>query len=471
MTERSLGAELTTRFARVLYGVFPAYMLVVLAVFAATSELALRRSLESSADVIESLLGRYADPEGTPTGAAPAMLADQLVVMSEPFAITRTVAGDTGTRSVYFLSPTLPAKRLGAVTEENPDAIRDEIRQALAERASWHARILHRRSGEFDIYVVGRRTPYVVGLVGLTVIAALLLPLATLAARRGAVRAVALALAPLERVAGETRRIGPDALHDRITTPTGQREITELARDINRMLARVERSRAALEAFTADASHELRTPLTHLRLQAQWALEEARGPEEMRDALAAIERDVERTTKLVDDMLLIARSENRQIALARDPFDLVPLVREVEEVARAMAAGREVTVRALLDGPVLALGDEARTRQIILNLTSNAIRYTPSGCITLAVERDGAMTGVSVRDTGVGIPIDQHGRVFDRFWRGDASRSRTHGGSGLGLTIAKLLAELQGGRIAVESSPGEGSVFVLWLPGAGDAVG
>ena len=136
-----------------------------------------------------------------------------------------------------------------------------------------------------------------------------------------------------------------------------------------------------------------------------------------------------------------------------------------------MAAGREVTVSALLDGPVLALGDEARTRQIILNLTSNAIRYTPSGCITLAVERDGAMTGVSVRDTGVGIPIDQHGRVFDRFWRGDASRSRTHGGSGLGLTIAKLLAELQGGRIAVESSPGEGSVFVLWLPGAGAAVG
>lgn len=468
MLERSLAAELTARFARVLQTALPAYMLVVLAGFAVASEVALRRSLERSADVIEALLGRYADPEGAPTTAAPAMLADQLIGMREPFAITRAIAGDAGSRTVYFLSPTMPAKRLGTVSADRPDAIREQITQAIADRSSWRTRILQRRAGDFDIYVIASRNPYLVGLAGLVVIAGLLLPVAALAARRGAAVAVVRALAPLARVANETRRIGPDDLDGRITTPTGQREVTELADDINRMLARVERTHVALEAFTADASHELRTPLTHLRLQAHWALEEARDTDEMRDALAAIERDIERTTKLVDDMLLIARSENRQIAIARDPFDLTPLVRDIEEVTRAMAAGRDVTVRAILDGPVWALGDAGRTRQIILNLTSNAIRYTPSGCITLSVERDGVMAGVSVRDTGVGIPGDHLGRVFDRFWRGDVSRSRAHGGSGLGLTIAKLLAELQGGRITADSSPGKGSVFAVWLPRAGD---
>ncbi len=466
MDEQSLAAELTAGFARVLRTALPSYIFVVLGVFAAASEVALRRSLERSADVIQSLLGRYADPQGAPTAVAPAMLADLLLVMHEPFAITRTAPGDAGEQTVYFLSPTLPAKRLGAVPADRPDAIRNEITRALADRASWRTHILLRRAGEFDIYVIASRDPYLIGLAGLAVIAGLLLPVAAFAAHRGAAHTVARALAPLERVAEQTHRIGPDDLDDRITTPTGQREVTALANNINRMLARVERSHVALEAFTADASHELRTPLTHLRLQAQWALEEARGGDEMREALAAIERDVERTTKLVEDMLLIARSENRQIAMLREPFDLTPLVRDVEEVARAMAVGRDLDVQTMLDGPVWALGDSGRTRQIILNLTSNAIRYASSGCITLSVKREERMVGVAVRDTGDGIPGDQLGHVFDRFWRGDASRSRAHGGSGLGLTIAKLLAELQGGRITAESSPGEGSTFTVWLPSA-----
>src|SRR5256884_7775226 len=176
--------------------------------------------------------------------------------------------------------------------------------------------------GGFDISVVASREPYLVALGALAAAAALLLPVAALSARRGARHAVVAALDPLERVAAETRAIGPADLGKRIASPTGQAEVTELADSINRMLERVDRAHRALEAFTADASHELRTPLTHLRAQVQWAAAEGRSEAEMRDALGAVERGLGQTAKLVEELLLIARGENHPLALAHAPFEL-----------------------------------------------------------------------------------------------------------------------------------------------------
>ena len=233
------------------------------------------------------------------------------------------------------------------------------------------------------------------------------------------------------------------------------------------MLERVDRAHRALEAFTADASHELRTPLTHLRAQVQWALAEGRSEPEVRDALMAMERGLERTTKMVEELLLIARGENRQLALARAPFDLRMVVEEVKEITEAMAVDRELAVRAGPLDPAWALGDADRTRHILLNLASNAVRYTPRGEITFSLRRNSAVVGASVRDTGPGIAPEHVERIFDRFFRIDQSRSRALGGTGLGLAIARLLAELQGGEITVESAPGAGSTFTVWLPAAG----
>jgi two-component system phosphate regulon sensor histidine kinase PhoR len=117
-----------------------------------------------------------------------------------------------------------------------------------------------------------------------------------------------------------------------------------------------------------------------------------------------------------------------------------------------------------VDGPLYAVGDAGRTREILLNLASNAVRYTAAGSVVLTGERRDRLVGVAVRDTGCGIEPEQLSRVFDRFYRIDRSRSRTQCGAGLGLTIARLLAELQRGRIDVESTPGKGSAFTLWLP-------
>src|SRR5437588_5986660 len=320
--------------------------------------------------------------------------------------------------------------------------------------------------GEFDLYVVASRQSYFVPLGILVAAAALLLPLAAFVAARGAKRAVDEGLQPIERVTAETRAIGPSELGTRLTSPTGQAEVTDLAETVNRMLERVERAHRALQAFTADASHELRTPLTHLRAQVQWAAAGGRAGTETREALGAMERVLDQTAKLVEELLLIARGENRQLALAHAPFDLTAVVDEVREITEAMALGKGRVAWATPSVRRWALGAAGRTRHILLNLASNAVRYTASGSITFALETNGTRVGVRVRDTGQGIPPEHVERIFDRFFRVDRSRSRDLGGSGLGLAIARLLAELQGGQITVESTLGAGSTFTMWLPAA-----
>ena len=459
MSERRLSQVLTRRFSRVAWTALAGYALVVVLLFAAAAEMALRSSLEHSADVIQSLLGAYRDSTSAPGGVMPSALADQLVGMGGQVVITRTTTNAGGMPQVYYLSPGMPARRLeGAL---------GDLVSAITERARWRYRVLHRAMGEFDIYVVASRQSYLVPLGVLVAAAGLLLPLAAFAAARGARQGVDAALQPLERVTRETREIGPSELGTRLASPTGQAEVTALAESINRMLARVDRAHQALQSFTADASHELRTPLTHLRAQVQWASEEGRSDSEIRDALAAMERELDRTTKLVEELLLIARGENRQLALAHAPFDLTAVVEEVREITEAMAMDKSLVVRADQSPPVEAVGDADRTRHILLNLASNAVRYTPQGNVTFAIVRDGTEVGVSVRDTGPGIAPEHVERIFDRFFRIDQSRSRELGGTGLGLAIARLLAELQGGRIEVESTVGKGSTFTLWLPGAG----
>ena len=468
MSERRLGTLLTRRFTRVAWTGLAGYALLVVVLFAVAAEMALRRSLEHSADLTQSLLGAYRDSTSEPGGVMPSALADRLVAMGGQVVITRTTTGAGGKQDVYFVSPDMPAKRLeGLPGSASPEDVRRALLAAVAQRSRWRYRVLHRAAGSFDIYVVASRESYVVALGALVAAAAVLLPAAGYAVARGARQAVAGALRPLERVAAETRAIGPAELGTRLTSPTGQAEVTELADSVNRMLERVDRAHRALEAFTADASHELRTPLTHLRAQVQWAAAEGRTETETREALGAMERVLDQTAKLVEELLLIARGENRQLALAHAPFDLTAVVDEVREITEAMALGRDLAVHATALPPRWALGDADRTRHILLNLASNAVRYTPPpGSITFALETDGTMVGVSVRDTGPGIAPEHVERIFDRFFRVDQSRSRDLGGSGLGLAIARLFAELQGGHIRVTSTPGAGSTFTLWLPGA-----
>jgi len=464
VSETSLGPQITGRMARLLWGMLALYAAVVIVTFAALSELALRRSLAESADVIESLLTLYADPAGQPTAVAPAMLANQLLTMNERFLITRAVSHEGATRAVYYLSPNMPAKEVLPPPGATPDEVRNALIRAITDRGRWRLRLYHRRKGDFDIFVMGSRGPEAFAVGALSLVALLLLPAIALLSRRAAQRAVDTTLDPLVRVVTDTRTIGPSDLTRRLDARTGITEVSVIAAEINRLMDRVERSYRALEEFTADASHELRTPLTHLRAQAHWALAEHRTPAEMQEALSAISREVDQTAKMIEDLLLIARGESRELALAPESFALGDVVADVEDVAEAMAAGRNIAITTAEGGGILAYGDRDRTRQIVLNLVSNAVRYTEAGSIRFTFERRNGLAGIAVTDTGCGIAPDHLERIFDRFYRAERSRSRRYGGVGLGLTIARLLAELQGGHITVESEVGKGSTFTVWLP-------
>jgi len=464
VTEPRLATVLTGRVQRVAWTALTGFALLMVVVFAAASEFALRRTMQHSAEVIGSLLGAYTDSTRTPGRVMPSALAERLVGMGGRVLITRTTT-NAGMSQVYYVSPGMGQERLdGFPASASPEQVRQILLAAITRRSRWRFDLLQHAQGPFDIYVVASRDPYLVGLAALIGAVALLLPLAALGAGRGARQAVAATLGPLERITADTQAITPAALGTRIASPTGQAEVTALADSMNRMLERVDRAHRALAAFTADASHELRTPLTLVRAHAQWALAHQREEVEVRDALTAIEREVERTTKMVEELLLIARGENRQLALARVPFDLRPIVDEVREITEAMATDKRLAVRAEPGERAWAVGDPDRTRHILLNLATNAVRYTLEGEIRFRVQKDGNMVGVSVHDTGPGIAPQHQELIFDRFFRIDQSRSRELGGTGLGLAIARLLAELQQGRVTVESTVGNGSVFTLWLP-------
>src|SRR5204863_3347309 len=177
MSERRLSQVLTRRFSRVAWTALIGYAVVVVLLFAVAAEMALRRSLEHSADFIQSLLGAYRDSTSAPGGVMPSALADQLVGMGGQVVITRTTTNASGMQQVYFLSPGMPAKRLeGLPVSASPDDVRQALLAAIAERARWRYRVLHRSTAAFDIYVVASRQPYLAALVAVTAVAALLLP-------------------------------------------------------------------------------------------------------------------------------------------------------------------------------------------------------------------------------------------------------------------------------------------------------
>ncbi|HEX5872427.1 MAG TPA: HAMP domain-containing sensor histidine kinase, partial [Longimicrobium sp.] len=255
----------------------------------------------------------------------------------------------------------------------------------------------------------------------------------------------------------------------------------------NGMLERLERAVVTLRSFTADASHELRTPLTAIRGTAEVALARDRSAEELRGTLEEVLDETGSMLHLVEDLLVLARGDTAQVE-PREPVDLSAVLRDVQDVGEALAGGKPLEVR--LDAPdgLVVAGDAGAVRRLLLNLVSNAVKFTPEGAVTITarevpaasaaavvpaeaarVDENRGWVEVQVADTGIGIAPADLPRVFDRFYRADAAR--VTGGTGLGLAIARMIAERHRGTLTVESTPGEGSVFTVRLPvGSGAAV-
>lgn len=270
---------------------------------------------------------------------------------------------------------------------------------------------------------------------------------------------------PLKELTAATERIaaGDRELRVRIKS---QDEFGQLGEAFNRMAESLKRSEELRRRMLADISHELRTPLTVIRGELEALRDGVFSPTP--EKLAELEEEAKLIDRLVEDLHELALAEAGELRLERGPTDLGRLVERLAGRVRGRLAeaGLELVVELPPSLPKLEL-DSDRIEQVLHNLLSNAERYTPAGGrITLAVEDRPGEVVVSVADTGKGIPPEELPRIFERFYRGEQSRSRRHGGAGLGLAIAKQLVEAHGGRIWAESEPGKGTKVSFTLPKA-----
>ena len=258
------------------------------------------------------------------------------------------------------------------------------------------------------------------------------------------------------------------SLHRRLAVERTGDEVDRLGHAVNHMFDRLERSFAALHRFTAEASHELKTPLMVLRAGVERALRNPSTPPESLQALDESLMQIGRMAELVDSLLTLARADEGRLPLAVEECDVRELVSEAAETASILAEEAKLTVTTSMPPvPVILRVDRNRIRQLLLNLVTNAVKYTPAGgSVSLGLSDQGETVTVTVGDTGIGIAAGDLEHIFDRFWRADPARSREgeSPGTGLGLAITKWVAEAHGGNIAVQSRPGRGTLFTVALP-------
>jgi two-component system, OmpR family, sensor kinase len=286
---------------------------------------------------------------------------------------------------------------------------------------------------------------------------------------------VRLGLRPLERIGATADAIAGGDLTQRVADDDPRTEVGRLGRTLNSMLDSIERafaerreSERRLRQFVGDASHELQTPLTSVRGYAELFRRGAsQRPDDLETTMRRIEAEAARMGVLVDDLLLLARlDEGRPIE--RRPVDLTRLVGELVGDARVVEPDRPIELVA--EGPVRLDGDDVRLRQVVGNLLSNARAHTPPGApVRVSVLAREGEAVVEVADSGPGLTPEHAARVFERFFRADPSRARSSGGSGLGLSIVSAITEAHGGRTEVESVPGRGSTFRVFLPLSSDS--
>jgi heavy metal sensor kinase len=272
------------------------------------------------------------------------------------------------------------------------------------------------------------------------------------------------ALWPVARMTRQAGAIGSSQLDERVSVPPARDELALLASTLNTMLDRIQRSVTEQRRFLADASHELRTPLAILRAELEVGLRDARCANGSAEVLQSSLEEVDRMSGLVESLLTLARADEGQLELLREPVDLDEVAGAVVAKLRPITAAKRIALTLEGEGPEV-IADRARLVQVVTNLLDNAVAYTaPGGTIQVRVWETGGEAGLSVRDSGPGIAPAALPRVFDRFFRADTGRSRAGGGSGLGLAICKELVEAHGGRIQAQSKLGAGSTFTVTLP-------
>jgi heavy metal sensor kinase len=313
-------------------------------------------------------------------------------------------------------------------------------------------------------------------LESLRQILAYVVPIALVLAGIGGWFLARQSLSPVATMAERARKMSAENLSGRLPVANPRDELGRLAETFNELLSRLEASiimqrqlMATQRQFMADASHELRTPVNITRTAANVALQQLHREErEYRETFAIIEQQATRLSRIVDDMFTLARVDAGTYPVRQMPMYLDEVVDDVVKAARVLASTQEVSIDAVTIRSAPLTGDEDLIRRLIVNLLDNAIRYTSPGS-TVRIDLEQAPRGytLSISDSGPGIPADVQPHIFERFYRADTARTRrgdADGGAGLGLALARWIAEVHGGHLTLARSSEAGSTFTAFLP-------
>ena len=424
--------------------------------------------------LVERALERRLDESLTvEANTASALLADEFHEMNGDAAVAASeVLADlrlSGTTVAFLDGPRV----LGASTTMASRELLDFVRGAagapgIVRQPEAHAAVVGQRLGgrEYVTIAVEPLDEIAADLALLRRVMMLTLPLAIALAGIGGYWLTRRNLAPLASMAAQAHRITHSSLETRLDAgPAAAEELSTLSASFNELLARLAQSFENMRRFVGDASHELRTPISIIRGEADVALAQERGAAEYKQALALVLDESRRISRLLDDLLNLARADAGRVKLRAEEFYLNELLAECCRSAQPAAGARGVTLACAPEGDLAFRGDEELLRRMVMNLIDNAIRYTPAGGrVTASLASRGADVAIRITDTGAGIAPDVIPHLFERFYRGDKARSRQDGGFGLGLAIVKWIAESHHGAVEVASAPGAGSAFTVTLP-------
>ena len=293
------------------------------------------------------------------------------------------------------------------------------------------------------------------------------LPIAVCVAVAGGFVLVRRALKPVDNLSQKAAVITQHNLSERLPVVRTGDELERLSLSLNLMISRLEDAINSSKQFVADASHELRTPLAVLRGELENLAQDVQLKSQTRETLGSTLEEVDRLAEIVEGLLALSRLDTGELKPEWLRFDLAELAATTADQMSLLAEDKHITVVCNCAERVMVEGDQARLKQVVVNLLDNAIKYTPDGGrVRLQISREDGNAILDVVDDGIGIPPEALPHVFKRFFRVDGSRSREHGagGAGLGLSIVKSICDAHGARVEVSSTPGQGSQFRVRHP-------